>query len=388
MATPTPTPKIATSKSPRRVAKTVNTQNHTSPIPVKHGMRAGDQFMASDSSNDGLPTRPLIKSRAPARRFAVEAPSSFQSSKSPSSRDRFGGNRHPSSTRLRELQQSSRPMRKSKEPWQTWHELTIRVANLPPIITTWDLWERFKQEGTVVFIELFDDRQGRRDGNAKIRFVPPPRRDFWTSNNVTLLTSDGQGTFQVRVNLEPKKRRFEVQSPIRKHIWYPEVMVSHPTSLAFGFMHGPNTIMEMHKATSLSRNGTLFKIDLLRNRIVVTFEVSLTDPETRLRSDNGPHRSGELDRVNRYMFTIPFGQLEKLERIQLSGNQWALVIPLDSPPQFFRKRLDPMASHSKEALTWSEFDTWYRQTDIVYDPRRLVDAVVSLKKELPVIDIG
>jgi RNA-dependent RNA polymerase len=379
---------MAPSKSPRRGSKAATTRNQTSPMLVKHGIRAGDRIITSDSSNDGFPTRQLTKAHAPARRFIIEAPSSVKPNASSAFRGMSGENHHRSSTGLRELQQPQRPLLRPKEPWQTWQELTIRVANLPPTVTTWNLWERFQREGTVVFIEIFDDRQGRRDGNAKIRFAPPPHRAFWTLDNVTLSTSDGQGAFQVKVYPESKKRRFEVQSPIRKHIWYPEAIILHPKSLAFGFMHGPNTIMEMHNATSLSRSGTIFKVDLLRNRIIVTFEVSLTDPETRLQSTNGPPRSGELDRINRYMFTIPFGQLEKLDRIQLSGNQWALVVSLDSPPQFFRKRLDPTASHSKEALTWSEFDTWYRQTDIVYDPRRLVNAVVSLKKERPVIDIG
>lgn len=339
--------------------------------------------MASDSSNDGFPSRPLSRAHAPPRRFAIEAPS-IRSNPSPSFRGVSEENRHRSNTGF----QSSHPILKAKEPWQTWPELTIRVANLPPDVTTWDLWERFQREGTVVFIELFDDRQGRRDGNAKIRFVPPPHRAFWALDNVTLSTSDGQGAFQVKVFPEPKKRRFEAQSPIRKHIWYPEVVSLHPRSLIFGFMYGPNTIMGMYNAKRLSRNGTIFKIDLLRSRIVITFEVSLTDPATRLNSANGPPRSGELDRINRYMFTIPFGQLQKLDRVQVSENQWALVMSLDSPPQFFRKRLDATASHSSSALTWSEFDTWYRQTDIVYDPRQLENAVVSLKKELPVIDIG
>jgi len=344
--------------------------------------------MASDSSNDGFLPRQLTKTPTPAPRFAIEAPSSAKRNHSPSLRSMSTENHHQSSTGPWELQQSSRPLLKPKEPWQEWQELTVRVANLPPTVTTWNLWERFQREGTVVFIELFDDRQGRRDGNAKIRFAPPPHRAFWTLDNITLSTPGGKGAFQVKVYPEPKKRRFEVQSPIRKHIWYPEVIALHPKSISFGFMYDPNTIMEMHNAASLSRSGTIFKIDLLRCRIIVTFEVSLTDPETRLQSTDGPHRSGKLDRINRYMFTIPFGQLEKLDRIQLSGNQWALVVSLESPPQFFRKRLDPSASHSSEALTWSEFDTWYRQTDIVYDPRRLANAVVSLRKERPVIDIG
>jgi len=345
-------------------------------------MRADDRGMASDSSNDGFPVRQLSRAYAPTRRFAIEAPAN-RSNSSPTFRGVSEENHHRFSAGLRELQQSSGPMLKPKESWQTWPELTIRVANLPPDITTWNLWERFQLEGTIVFIELFDDRQGRRDGSAKIRFVPPPYRAFWSLDNCILSTPDGQGAFKVKVFPEPKKRRFEVQSPIRKHIWYPESSCLYPLSLAFGFMHSHNTMMEMHKAQSRNRN-IVFKVDLLRSRIVVTFQVSLSDPETHFHPDS----PGELDRTNKYMFTIPFGQLQNIDRIQVDKQQWALVISLDSPPQFFRQRLDPRASHTAGTLIWSEFDTWYRQTDIVYDPRRLENAVVSLKKELPVIDIG
>lgn len=355
-------------------------------MPAQHGIRAADRVMASDLSNDSFPARQLSRAHAPPRRFTIEAPS-----KKPIPSPQFRGvseeNRYQSGTGPRELQQSSRPMLKPKEPWQTWPELTIRVANLPPNVTTWDLWERFQREGTIVFIELFDDRQGRRDGNAKIRFVPPPHRAFWTLDNVTLSTPDGQGAFQVKIFPEPKKRRFEIQSPIRKHIWYPETFGLYPLSLAFGFMHSQTTMMEMHKIRSTPRD-IVFKVDLLRSRIVVAFQVSLSDPEAHLYSAHDPSRPGELDRINKYMFTIPFGQLQNIDRVQVNESQWALVISLDSPPQFFRQRLDPRASHTAGTLTWSEFDTWYRQTDIVYDPRRLENAVVSLKKELPVIDIG
>jgi RNA-dependent RNA polymerase len=67
---------------------------------------------------------------------------------------------------------------------------------------------------------------------------------------------------------------------------------------------------------------------------------------------------------------------------------FALVISLDSPPQYCRKREDETAGHAKGNLIWSEFDTWYRQTDLVYDPYRLQTAKVTLHKERPVIDIG
>ena len=230
-----PNTTISKSNSPPRVTQRVSTRNHISSMPVQHGMRVADRAMASDSSNDGFPTRQLSRARAPTRRFAIEAPAN-KSISSPA----FGGvseeNRHRSNTGLRELQQSSRPMLKPKEPWQTWPELTIRVANLPPDVTTWDLWERFQREGTIVFIELFDDRQGRRDGNAKIRFIPPPRRASGCWIMFLCRRRMDKVHSKSRFLPEPKKRRFEVQSPIRKYIWYPETSCLYPLSLAFGLI--------------------------------------------------------------------------------------------------------------------------------------------------------
>jgi RNA-dependent RNA polymerase len=365
----------------------VSAHSHSSQMQAQPVMRSTGSAMASDSSDDDFPPRQLNSAHRPRQRYIVEVPSN-RSQHNPALRGPLQGDRHGSSPGNQELQQAPRPTLKSLEPWQTWFELTVRVTNLPENITTWDLWKRFDQEGTVVFIELFDDRQGKRDGNAKIRFSPPPRRAFWALDNVKLPTPDGQGEIHLRVIPDPKKRSFQVQSPIRKSVWYDEILKLYPSSLAFGVMHSPSTMMEMRDAQSLARNDIIFTIDLLRSRIVVTFRVLFKAPETYLHPTEGQTLPGELDRVNKFMFTIPFGQLQNLDRVQVNENQWALVISLDSPPPFFRKRLDPKASHAKDALTWSEFNTWFRQTDIVYDPRRLENAVVTLKKESPVIDIG
>ena len=72
----------------------------------------------------------------------------------------------------------------------------------------------------------------------------------------------------------------------------------------------------------------------------------------------------------------------------MDDGSMSLLITLDSPPQYYRKREDPAAGHAPDNSTWSEFDTWYRQTDIVYDPFSLATAKVALHKDVPVIDIG
>lgn len=361
-----------------------STRSQISQTPIQPVTRSIDR---ADSSNGDFPPRQLNNPHGHRGRYAVAAPSN-RNHGNPALRGPLRADRYGSSSGSRDSQQTPRPMLKRLEPWQIWPELTVRVSGLPESIATWDLWKRFNQEGTVVFIELFDDRQGGRDGNAKIRFSPPPRRAFWALDDVKLPTPDGQGEIQVRVMPEPKRRSFKVQSRIKENVWYDETLNLYPSSLTFGVMHGPSTMMKMHDAQSLSKNDIIFQIDLLRSRITVTFKVLFRNSVMHLHSTEGQTRPGELDRINTFMFRIPFGQLQKLDRIQVNDTQWALVISLDSPPQFFRKRLDPKASHTKDALTWSEFNTWFRQTDIVYDPRRLEHAIVSLEKESPVIDIG
>ena len=89
------------------------------------------------------------------------------------------------------------------------------------------------------------------------------------------------------------------------------------------------------------------------------------------------------------MFQVPFAHLKTIYRVTLEEEkQEALVIALETPPQYYRKRNDERSCHSDENLLWTEFDSWYRSTDIVLDPRSLKTKVLALHKTEPVIDIG
>jgi hypothetical protein len=56
------------------------------------------------------------------------------------------------------------------EVWKTWDGLTVKLRGLPRSTTTLDLWRAFQAEGNVEAIEIFEDKQGRLDGTAKVRF--------------------------------------------------------------------------------------------------------------------------------------------------------------------------------------------------------------------------
>jgi RNA-dependent RNA polymerase len=165
--------------------------------------------------------------------------------------------------------------------------------------------------------------------------------------------------------------------------------------LHFGFMVTPNSFMPMHTAKPFQRqdgseirSDVTFVVDVSRRRIETSFNVTFEDPRSKGYTDySSTSAIGEFQRTNKFKFWIPFDQLEKIQRVKVKEG-FALVITLNSPAQFFRKREEIRLCHSDENFMWSEFDAWFRQTDIVYDPFRLERAVVALHKERPVIDIG
>jgi len=318
-----------------------------------------------------------------AREHALQRPSSRRSGFQPSV---VGGNA---------LQQSPLPMIKQEYEWSKVPELVIRLRKLPPTTTTYDIYRNFKKYGTIAFIELFEGRSGTRDGSGKIRFSPPPKHPFWTQlgpgNLHELIAEDGHSKHFCVVEFDDrnKKRLFKIQSPINKSVFYDEKMRLIPASLHFGLMLGPESLMTMESINGSPGDELSFVVDLLRNRIIATFLVDFKDPRSKGdRQYVSRSKISEYDRKNKYMFQIPFAQLKTIYRVDLSDSKIALVISLDSPPSFFRKREDEKSCHSNENLLWSEFDTWYRQTDVVYDPYRLTNATVTLHKERPVIDIG
>jgi RNA-dependent RNA polymerase len=275
--------------------------------------------------------------------------------------------------------------------WQKWDEVVIRVRGLLDTETTYTVWKNFRSQGNITFIELYENRHGPREISAKIKFSPPPKDPFWSVGKPPgrYTMRDDKIWYVVTVSLSDDRRQgLRIQSPIRRHIFYDPKMKLTAGALHFGLMVDPQAMMPMHSVLPLQEDLT-FVVDLLRNRIVASFNVHFEDPRIKGASDYvSKSKIAEYNRVNRYMFQIPFGQLEKIQRMDLNPKVFALVITLDSPPQYYRKREDETAGHAKGNVMWSEFDTWYRQTDLVYDPYRLQTAKVTLHKERPVIDIG
>jgi RNA-dependent RNA polymerase len=264
------------------------------------------------------------------------------------------------------LRQPQIPLLRQEYEWGKAPELTIKLRNLPANIKTYDVYRNFKIHGTIVFIELYEGRNGSRDGGGKVRFSPPPKEAFWAKpgfeKRYEMRSENGHRRYicGVEPDIRPNKN-FKIRSPVNKSIEYDQKMALIPWSLHFGIMLSPDSFMAMESINASPGSPLTFTLDLFRNRLVASFIVDFKDP----RSQGDIHyvsksRISEYERKNKYMFQIPFNQLQKIYRVDLDASKVALVISLESPPSFYRRVEDEQSGHSDEGLVWSEFDSWKR----------------------------
>ncbi|KAI9050431.1 hypothetical protein LZ554_005595 [Drepanopeziza brunnea f. sp. 'monogermtubi'] len=273
------------------------------------------------------------------------------------------------------------PVLRPRNVWEDWDELTIKLWPVQPSETTYNLWRIFSRYGQISFIDIYENnQQSGKTGLVRIRFSPPPTVPFWNNGQVVIDQGEGpSGQYLVNVELDKSRPPLEVQSPVKKSVRYPARMKLYASALHFGLMTDPQSLMPLHVVRPITFHDTAFVVDLLKNKITATFTVQFPNPEGGV---------GRFDRENKYMFQVPFSQLTTIKHMVVNARAFALIISLDSPPQFFRKRVDEYAGHSDGSPQWNEMDTWFRQTDVVYDPYRLQTEKITLHKDQPVIDIG
>jgi RNA-dependent RNA polymerase len=271
--------------------------------------------------------------------------------------------------------------------WSNWDELTVVVKGLKSNETTYNLYRNFCTQGSIAYIDI-REYNGVRDGTARIRYCPVPATPFWDDQRgrYHVAAIDDSRYFVFLFLSHRDERSMIVPSPIRRHIFYPLLMRMYADKLHFGIMVDRETIMPLRTLQPYRTNGLSFCVNLRQHRITATFQVEYIDDGST--SHMAGYEPNKYDRINQYRFEIPFSQLKTIRRVEISRGVFGLLISLDSPPQYYRKRMDAKACHSSEGMQWNEFDTWYRQTDLIYDPYQLHRAVVTLHKERPIIDIG
>ena len=158
------------------------------------------------------------------------------------------------------------------------------------------------------------------------------------------------------------------------------------SSLDFGMMLKPSTMMNMCTVLPMPGDHIEFRMSMLRREITVEFLLDIRDRRIGHDGSKAPHL-GKDDRQDRFRFRIPFSQLEAIHLVDSKEDELVLLFTLETPPRFFKK-LDSGLTHDDEGRHWTENDAWYRQTDVVYTQNVLKKSPLTLKKTRPIIDLG
>lgn len=105
------------------------------------------------------------------------------------------------------------------------------------------------------------------------------------------------------------------------------------------------------------------------------------------------------NRTRKFRFRLPISLLSQIYKISNDSNSHAtLIIPFDHPPLFFRQKSEgedlgngrKHTSFSAKERRWNDWNTWFRETDIIDDVTRdnLKGTPLMNHKDTAVIDIG
>ncbi|KKY20896.1 putative rna-directed rna polymerase (sad-1) [Phaeomoniella chlamydospora] len=233
--------------------------------------------------------------------------------------------------------------------WHDWDVLDVRVSGLPESITTYDLWNTFQNEGQVDNIEIFVNSSGRREGTAKIRFKPPPKRNFLlVSNGRYAINTQERGRPHIAVlSLYNRQQQvFEVKSPVREGVTYRQFVSIDAESLDFGVLKSPSHMLLLSNRQEKEDTKVKFSLNLSRKELYVNFPAITAG------------------RLSQYRLQIPMEQLEKIFQVSHDDKTLSFIISLKTPPHFYRMYANVSETHTEDANIWRECFRWFRQTDI------------------------
>lgn len=176
-----------------------------------------------------------------------------------------------------------------------------------------------------------------------------------------------------------KSRVRTVPSPVNPSKHYPEFNILFANSIDFGTRDADMSMIVMH--TTQARGKVQLRLDLDRKELDIQFPMSLGK------------------NMRKFRFRLPIARLLDIykDAKQLSG-EMALIIPFDSPPQFFFQKYEgeylinggQHTSFSSKETKWNDWNTWFRETDVVETATRarLRGLPLMDRKDTAIIDIG
>ncbi len=170
-----------------------------------------------------------------------------------------------------------------------------------------------------------------------------------------------------------------VISPVNPAQSYPEFNIQTANSIDFGYEDALRSMIAMR--TIMSPGKVQVTLNLKKKEIDIQFPLK-TDQQER-----------------KYRLLLPISLLSHIYKIfDKKTGQVTLIIPFKSAPRFFIQKREgeklangqPYTSFSSNEKLWSDWDTWFRETDVIDDFSReqLKDKPVMNHKDTAIIDIG
>ena len=171
------------------------------------------------------------------------------------------------------------PTNRDQQPqnWRTWPSLRVRALDLPPEVTTNEIYQNFEQYGSIVYITILEHQRGGISSTAEINFEPVPNVDFWGRARIRFYryhgtTRDASQGYDITVKLDRyQKIREPIKSPANPDIRYPERIDLLGSALDFGILSAPRSMVSMHICAD-GPEATKLTLDLKRKVLEVHFK--------------------------------------------------------------------------------------------------------------------
>ncbi|KLU83276.1 RNA-dependent RNA polymerase 1 [Magnaporthiopsis poae ATCC 64411] len=264
------------------------------------------------------------------------------------------------------------------ENWKLFSSMSISLIRLPLDITTWDIWRALQSRVNLIMIDIIERRECCR---ARVKMEPPDLGNLpWADDGSLEIPYGKRRIFTTRVEIDPYGfyGGDSIASPLNRAV--PSEVKLAPAVVRFGIMIA-KTKMMIRAALRPLPAGNPFKlvVDFKRRCIKLQFSVALNETKGK----------ATLRRIHEYKVEIRFSELSKLMRVDQDTDTCNLVIPLECPPVFYREVDNKQDTHNEERKLWTEYDTWWRQCNIMDDPRLMKETPLSLNEEhRQVIDLG
>lgn len=264
--------------------------------------------------------------------------------------------------------------------WHSWPELTVRLEKMPASTTTSNLWDWFSPVGEIAYMDVNESPESPTYSNGKIRFEPPPMKDFWETNICEVPHPDpGRNqSIKIKVYLDKHVPDGFVGSPVCKDRRFPVKTTLYPLALDFGIMVEENSMKVLKSINGTTGEQKLkLELSLKHHKLTAFFPMEIITCDRKV--------------IRQHKVVINFSSMKDVYQTTTDGECCALVIPLETPPQYYWKTPNIRSTFADDVTSWSAMESWNRATDIVKKAGLPMECPVALNsdfKDSEFIDIG